>query len=583
MKFILGLLLTLLITNTYAQDWDHVILNISSREGNASCHRKGLEFTFDYSVTLPGNVTTMQGSDTYKETYTLETPSFGQPVIVDDAHGIASILSPTLGNPSRRVNTIDLSNGTGNFNGRYPANSGATSMKYALVAVVRYVHTRTYQDVNGNTVTDILADTYKDFLQEFTFAVNDDFAHNAIKVDNTPTDTLWINPLDACQSYVLSANAVGATAYQWTVPHSNWLSASSDATTNTIEIEPDWTVVNTNAPQRVLLEAFQACGSSTISEVRELVILLDFPELIGDAICYNGGPTTLSIPPAATTTTLLWTVDQAIVNLVSGQGTNSIQIQANSYYRQNTLITLDITTPCGVFSIDYTHWVGKPLPQSNTLTGVTTAMPGNSRTFIGSPADGIVTNYTWWVPQNSGPTPPFCTDCWKVLQSSVGSDRKPFAHIQIGKNDGFVQAIYENNCGNSAAILYVDVQENNPGGGGPGLCCDVPVPKIMQSENNTTAGTIRSVAANTSVQSADLLATVYPNPANDLINIELDAEYWSDENFQVTLYSLASGKRLLQTTIATSTSMNLSELAAGVYWLEIKGAYRKWRQKVIKQ
>lgn len=569
----------------------HPTFSMTSTKGNNTCHARGEDHTFDFRVTLPANHTQTQGDDVYKDTYRLvNNGGFGTVI-----HG-ENIYTNRIIGPFHHFKDFGTAK-SGRFTALHPIDSRATELRFTITVQVLHTKTRTYTNVNGKRVTETLISGIDDYRRDFIFPGPPIFENTiSISVDSTPVDTLFINTLDPCKVYTLTSNAVGETGYQWHLPDASWLiSNTASLTTNSIDIRVDWSKVAPSFLEEVRLEAFQDCHTTTSRKDRILYIKRRNPIVVGSAICRNR-TTIISVPQPAQGVVLSWVVDPTKVNIISGQGTNQLEVQTNNYHRAYTPIILNIISPCGNAVTNQDVWMGTPLPTANTLTGVSTAAPGNVRTFQGSSADGTISSYTWSIP-SSGLQLQYCTDCWKLRGSGTTTNNdgeiEPFAHVQIGRTSGYVQALYENACGDAAAIQYVNVQTSGGPGGG-GLCCDAPDPKIWSPNSNlivsldgqrTSYGfdlTPLDIDITTDL-AAQTSSKVYPNPVSKMLHIELSDEDWSEKEAQIILYSLASGKQIKAVTNSKNTSLDVVSLPTGVYLLEINTATKIIQEKIVIQ
>jgi len=75
--------------------------------------------------------------------------------------------------------------------------------------------------------------------------------------------------------------------------------------------------------------------------------------------------------------------------------------------------------------------------------------------------------------------------------------------------------------------------------------------------------------------------TLYPNPANDVLNVIVDVE--SDESSDVTIYS-TSGEMMQHVTLpAGEEQININKLRPGVYIVKVTIGDETYSKKIIKK
>lgn len=90
-------------------------------------------------------------------------------------------------------------------------------------------------------------------------------------------------------------------------------------------------------------------------------------------------------------------------------------------------------------------------------------------------------------------------------------------------------------------------------------------------DENTTLS-VDDVVANTNI-------SLYPNPATDVINISVDG---SNSNMNAEIYNV-SGQMVYQGAVQNNSSINISNLPDGMYYIKLNGETANGTQKFIKQ
>jgi hypothetical protein len=228
--------------------------------------------------------------------------------------------------------------------------------------------------------------------------------------------------------------------------------------------------------------------------------------------CPSTSNQTYSIAPVASATIYNWTVP-AGWTITSGQGTTSIVVTAGTS-GQNGNITVTAGNTSGTSSAQtFAVTVGSAPSSPGAISGTAAQTPSTSnQTYSISSVSGATT-YTWTVPVG-----------WTIT-SGQGSASINVTTGASGQN-GNVSVTAGNACGTSVAqtlavsILNVGINEAN---------------------------TLKTVI-------------VYPNPANEVLNIKIEEEIQS-----VVLTSI-EGKVVYQ---GNESSVNTSALRSGLYVYEV--------------
>ena len=77
--------------------------------------------------------------------------------------------------------------------------------------------------------------------------------------------------------------------------------------------------------------------------------------------------------------------------------------------------------------------------------------------------------------------------------------------------------------------------------------------------------------------------TITPNPTSDKVQISVPNEAFSDQPMSITLYDLSGRQVLSQKSNASNASLDLSNLAKGVYLLEVQAQKMIYQEKVVRQ
>lgn len=270
-------------------------------------------------------------------------------------------------------------------------------------------------------------------------------------------------------------------------------------------------------------------------------------QLTGDEnTCYNDA-TTL-ILSNVTNKTVTW---QVSANIQIVQSSNSsITVKAlNNSTRASGFVTANIV---GEPPVTKNIWVGKTNVAGKIL-GPKTVLYGALVNYSTSSSISGATSYQWYLPYPYDPnatTQPNPSQ-WGII---TGGDSRYLTAI-VGPNNGLVQVMGVNKCGvGSSKSLYVSI--GTPGGDPPG---GGGIPVTLGSGSN---GNIE----------------VYPNPVTDEFIVSLA----SNTKSNIQLYDVNGKLVLAKETIKRSEIIKTSNLANGVYFLQIKGETNAIKKIIIK-
>ena len=268
------------------------------------------------------------------------------------------------------------------------------------------------------------------------------------------------------------------------------------------------------------------------------------PGISGDGVvCLTPETYTLDNPLPGYSVT--WSVSPANLfgSPTAGNGVNAVLWAANSDAQGSATLIYTLTSQdCGSQQITKSIWVGKPIvtgiegPECYTIA---------SNVSITALAQGA-TEFTWSFPTCPNGTPKGDPDpaCWF---NYTGNSQQIF--IYVGQQSGSISVWASNECGTSSINVPVNFCEGSPG----------PGPIIRSASSDEDA--------------ADLLpgkVVAYPNPANEILIIELSREFYpAAEPKDIELFDIA-GSRLYRKAISgNSLQIDSSNFPPGVFYLKV--------------
>ena len=406
---------------------------------------------------------------------------------------------------------------------------------------------------------------------------------------------------------IYSINSVAnATTYTWAVPAGASVTAGQGTTQATV------TFGSTPGTTTVTVTAGNACGTSLPSSIN---VTIDPNPAVG-TIGTITGPTsactgltnvTYTIPTVANATTYNWTIP-AGSNITAGQGTQTITV---TFGNVSGNICVDASNSCGTSPsscIAVTVSPAAPVIPSG-MTGASTVCTGQVSNYSVNSVPNALT-YSWTVPTGA------------TVTAGQGTNN---VTITFGNTSGQICVTASNGCGTSlpncqpvtvaAAVLTVSTTVTNTsnssvcdgsatatpsGGTGPytyvwtpsggatatvsGLCYGSHTVCVTDAGGCMTCQTI-NVSSPTGVSVVTELGTinVYPNPANDFINVE--GTLSGSANLQVNILNIFGQKMINRAVNASgnfSERISLENIPSGVYFIGVRSGDTQRNTKIIK-
>jgi len=318
------------------------------------------------------------------------------------------------------------------------------------------------------------------------------------------------------QTYAVAAVA-GAASYTWVLP-SGWGGAS---TSNSI-------AVVAGAAGTISVRAVNGCGTST---ARPLAVTNGgtAPAAPG-AITVSGGSATVCTGNTRTYTTALvsgltytWTVP-AGATIVSGQSTNSIQLNFTSSFVSGSILSVRAAGSCGN-SAPTSITINKgTLATPGAISGSSTSNCNRYKQYSVSAVNGA-TSYVWTIPAGSG---------------TYGSTTGRSIWVRLGSTSGNITVKAVSSCGTSAASSkYITIS------------CSSGIEQMAAKQP----------------------ASVYPNPATDMATVRFSAA--TSEACTVILMDVTGRVVSKQSVTAfegpNTYSLDVSKYLPGTYFVMLQG------------
>jgi hypothetical protein len=250
-----------------------------------------------------------------------------------------------------------------------------------------------------------------------------------------PAPTSISGPSGVCRSssgIVFSIDPIaGATSYVWTLP----TGATGSSTTTSIALAFSSTYNTGN----LCVRAVYACGQST-TFCRSIVYFSAVPATPVAILGSNtnqcvGTVQTFSVANVTNATSYSWTAP-ANTQIISGAGTNTIQLQINSGFLSGSLSVRAVNCLGQSGSRSLTIYLRPSTPSS--ISGPLNGVCGGTTQTYSCPVTGGATSYNWTIPANA------------ALNSGAGTNSISVT-FPAGFISGTVSVVAANACSTSTA------------------------------------------------------------------------------------------------------------------------------------
>ena len=430
-----------------------------------------------------------------------------------------------------------------------------------------------------------------------------------------------------------SVTEVAGMNYTWSVPTGMTIASGQGTSAIVVTVAP-----SSFTSGQITVTAASSSSPTCVSSARTLSITKGISTITGPTALCGLTTATYSVP-SASGLAFTWNVP-TWMTIVSGQGTNQINVAIASSGTSAQTLSLSLTTNCGTQELSTTVGCGLYTQLANTFCGQTLASinSGIAATIIPS-----ATSYTFAITYNNQTYNVVSSDCWITLSEAVGM---PLVYgatyaIKVSIQNGTSSGSYGTSCNVTTptnisttqlqtsqcdytavstteiihAILVSNATDyrfsftntalsygyifdtNNLGSFGldtvPGLLPSTTYSVKVSAKIGgvwgaygkactlTTPGTSKTIVP---METATLFdATAYPNPFAD--NFKLNVKSSSQENIQVKVYDMLG--KLLENRILDATEVEAFEIGsqypAGVYNVIVSQADNIKTLRVIKR
>ncbi len=391
------------------------------------------------------------------------------------------------------------------------------------------------------------------------------------------------------------APVAGATSYTWTLPGTWTGTSATDSITATI---------GTSAGT-ILVTANTSCGSSPAQNLStSLSASLPTPGPIsGNTTVCGGTPQTYYIAPVSGATSYTWSLPG------TWSGTSTTDSISPSIGTAGGTISVLANGGCGTSaSQTLTIGFGNPPAQPSPILGVHTLCDSSSTAYAVT-NDLSATSYTWTLPSGWSGISDSCvitatasnTSGVITVTANNGCGASASATVNVTGSSIPVVTVtpFGNVCDNLSAFALTGGSPAGTGGtySGQGVNSNMFDPTITGdgtyyiTYTYTSGACVRSDSAAITVQLCTGIATnsnnnnitIYPNPTNGVITIEIENTYSSELIISV---SDIQGREVYNTidkniVAGYSKQISLEHLAKGIYYIKLQNGEHSSYQKLI--
>ena len=317
-----------------------------------------------------------------------------------------------------------------------------------------------------------------------------------------------------------------AQSYGWTLPAHCTIIGSANS--NTVQV----LVGASYAGGKIAVNASNACGTSPM---RSKVLGLNLPTrpaaISGPAsgVCNQSG-VNYSTPGSTNATSYNW-ITPAGVTINSGQGSNMINVNFDNTFNGGDIIVEGVNN-CGVSTQRLLNVIARP-ERPAVISGTFVICPGATGVPFSVQTVYGATSYNWTSPAGT------------VIASGQGTKNVTIDFGPTFFSGQTIKVNVSNNCGTSS---------NRPSNG---VFTDVNActPFARISENSSS------------------VSMVYPNPANDVVTIALNAIVSEDVNMDLIDITGKSLQTSMQSLMKGNNNLGIdvSQLSEGLYFIRLKG------------
>jgi len=375
------------------------------------------------------------------------------------------------------------------------------------------------------------------------------------------------------------ATVSAANGYQWAVPEGATI-VDGQGTSSVVVDFGDFT------NGEITVSSFNNCGTNSAGETRSL-LLEGAPQLIaGREIVIVGN--TFTIAPISGADSYLWEVPTG-VEILSGQGSNSIEISLGAGFSQGSIcVTAENTCGVGeticsiiplqaILDVCQAVYIGYEPGECATLAPIVQGGKGSY-------------SYVW----NTGETEPAIEVCPEEMTSYQLTVTDEEGHaitvttevevydIRCGVYNTFVEVCWSSGLSSTRRTLCVTqsrVDYYLGTGGSLGNC------ELISCTGNAGGLIMEQELANfTELDQGGDNLSVFPNPTHHALTLNIQSQ-WEDQTGLQILD--ANGKVVRQLPIEIYQGQNtfelqLPDLPSGIYFLQIDGSKLRLQDKFIK-
>ncbi|WP_320019593.1 T9SS type A sorting domain-containing protein [Labilibaculum manganireducens] len=363
----------------------------------------------------------------------------------------------------------------------------------------------------------------------------------------------------------LNIGSVPNATYQWTKPASwTWTSGTNS---NVVKVMPDGFSGGTIS---VIVDGCTSLKESKIITLKDWDPNEPTPKITGAKVLCTGGGTYSLQNAYSNATSVTWSVSPSnLVEKSTGSGASAFLKAIFFKIRGAAEIKFTLHNQCGkIYEVKYNVWVGPPSGSEilcrQRLVGLHSIIEADAL----SPG---ATYYNWSVDGGS-------------IQYAQNTSHVVVATGSTCLTNLCLRVSGENACG-SGIYAYKYIPMDCSGPPSP-LNSFNPDPLIVSKVGLSEEGNSKQLAdTQMNLESTKVITSIaiFPNPVEDVVNIQIPGNLIVDNNFSIEIYN-STGKLLLRKELVSNTnSIDLSNSPSGTYIVKLITDQEIITKKIIKK
>lgn len=366
----------------------------------------------------------------------------------------------------------------------------------------------------------------------------------------SPTNLSIVCGTAPTQTYTVTATGavVCPLYYEWNLGNNNnWLYNGSPApaifttTTNSVTLtSANGNILPASVRVTPVYNNVQQTGLNSDTAFTPFISNASFS---GENVICVSNSFTYNLLDLGANNTVNWSLSNSFYATISNQTQSQVNVNGNSTGTVDIIAT--ITNQCGqIATITKTIQIGPPstIDSNSVLSGPTSVRNGAlARYSINTSLPQGATSFEWILPYPYDTVTNFdyFGENWQKTEGNGSSGSQIIVFTGYSGSSGLVQVMGKNQCGCGGA-KWINVTRGVRGGA---------MPRMSQLNDSSET-------------------KVYPNPATDIVNINLKSNY-KNNKVSVTIFDILGRQILIRELTDLTEQINITNIPSGNYILKI--------------